>query len=64
MSINNEPHPKRLLYTNDLRVWEVTLRPGQATQPFTHAYDVATVVIGDGTPNIQSVLNDSVGRIE
>src|SRR5258705_13845059 len=51
--INNEPHHKRLLYTNDLRFWDVTLTPGQATQPFVHDYDVATVVIGDGTLNIQ-----------
>jgi len=53
VSINNEPHHKRLLYTNDLRLWDVTLPPGQATQPFVHEYDVATIVIGDGTLNIQ-----------
>jgi quercetin dioxygenase-like cupin family protein len=52
-SISSEPHHKRLLYTNDLRLWEVTLLPGQATQPFVHDYDVATVVFGDGTLNIQ-----------
>jgi len=52
-SINNEPHHKRLLYTNDLRMWDVTLPPGQSTPPFRHEYDVATVVIGDGTLNIQ-----------
>jgi quercetin dioxygenase-like cupin family protein len=52
-SINNEPHHKRLLYTNDLRFWDVTLPPGQATQPFLHEYDVATVVIGDGVLTIQ-----------
>jgi quercetin dioxygenase-like cupin family protein len=53
VSIDNEPHHKRLLYTNDLRLWEVTLPPGQSTAPFVHEYDVATVVIGDGTLNIQ-----------
>jgi quercetin dioxygenase-like cupin family protein len=52
-SINNEPHHKRLLYTNDLRLWEVTLPPGQATPPYRHEYDVATVVVGDGTLNIE-----------
>lgn len=52
-SINNEPHHKRLLYTNDLRLWEMTLPPGQATAPFQHEYDVATVVVGNGTLNIQ-----------
>jgi len=53
VSLNNEPHHKRLLYTNDLRMWEVTLPPGQSTPPFRHEYDVATVVVGDGTLNIQ-----------
>ena len=52
-SINNEPHHKRLLYTNDLRLWDVTLPPGQATSPYQHEYDVATVIIGNGTLNIQ-----------
>ncbi len=49
VSITDEPHHKRLLYTNDLRLWDVTLRPGESTQPFVHEYDVASVVIGDGT---------------
>ena len=53
VSINSEPHHKRLLYTNDLRLWDVTVPPGQSTMPFRHEYDVATVVIGDGTLNIQ-----------
>src|SRR5947207_9568161 len=53
VSMNNEPHHKRLLYTNDLRMWDVTLAPGESTPPFVHEYDVATVVIGDGTLNIQ-----------
>ena len=53
VSINDEPHHKRLLYTNNLRLWEVTLRPGEATQPFVHEYDVATVVIGDGTLSLE-----------
>jgi quercetin dioxygenase-like cupin family protein len=53
VSINSEPHHKRLLYTNELRLWEVTVPPGQATMPFRHEYDVATVVIGDGMLNIQ-----------
>jgi quercetin dioxygenase-like cupin family protein len=53
VSITNEPHHKRLLYTNDLRLWDVTIPSGQSTPPFVHEYDVATVVIGDGTLNIQ-----------
>jgi hypothetical protein len=53
VSINNEAHHKRLLYTNELRLWDVTLPAGQSTVPFRHEYDVATVVIGEGTLNIQ-----------
>ena len=53
ISINNEPHHKRLLYTNDLRLWDVTVPAGQATPPFVHEYDVATLVLDDGTLNIQ-----------
>lgn len=53
VSINDEAHHKRLLYTNDLRMWDVTLPPGESTPLFVHEYDVATVVIGDGTLNIQ-----------
>jgi quercetin dioxygenase-like cupin family protein len=53
VSINNEPHHKRLLYTNDLRLWDVVLAPGQSTPPFLHEYDVATIVIGDGTLTVQ-----------
>jgi quercetin dioxygenase-like cupin family protein len=53
VSINNEAHHKRLLYTNELRLWDVTLPAGQSTVPFRREYDVATVVIGDGTLNIQ-----------
>jgi quercetin dioxygenase-like cupin family protein len=52
-SINDEPHHKRLLYTNDLRLWDVTLQPSQSTSPFIHEYDFATVVIADGTLNVQ-----------
>ncbi len=52
-SITNEPHHKRLLYTSDLRLWDVTLPPGQSTPPFRREFDVATVIVGDGTLNIQ-----------
>jgi quercetin dioxygenase-like cupin family protein len=53
VSISSEPHHKRLLYTSDLRLWDVTIPPGQSTPPFLHEYDVATVVIGDGMLNVQ-----------
>ena len=52
--MTNEPHHKRLLYTNDLRLWDVTLAPGESTPPLLHEYDMATVVIGDGTVTIHN----------
>ena len=62
VSITSEPHHKRLLYTNDLRLWDVTLAPGESTPPFLHEYDAATVVVRDGTVNIQR--SGETGRIE
>jgi quercetin dioxygenase-like cupin family protein len=53
VSIDKEPHHKRLLYTNDVRLWEVTLPPGESTPAFVHDHDVATVVVGEGTLNIE-----------
>ena len=60
--ITNEPHHKRLLYTNDLRLWDVTLAPGESTPPFLREYDAATVLVSDGTVNMQR--SGETGRIE
>jgi len=49
---NNEPHHKRLLYTNDVRMFDVTISPGEATADHVHEYDMATLIIGDGTLRI------------
>jgi hypothetical protein len=53
VTIDKEPHHKRLLYTNDLRMWDVALPAGEATPLFVHDYDVATVVIDDAMLNVQ-----------
>jgi hypothetical protein len=50
--VDQEPHHKRLLYTNDIRVFDVTLAPGEATADHVHEHDVATLVIADGTVRI------------
>jgi quercetin dioxygenase-like cupin family protein len=52
-SINQEPHHKRLLYTNDLRMFDVTIPPGQATGDHVHEYDMVTVIISGVTLQIQ-----------
>ncbi len=49
---NNEPHHKRLLYTNDVRMFDVTIPTGEATADHVHEYDMATLIIGDGTLRI------------
>src|SRR5882672_1439403 len=52
-ALDQEPHHKRLLYTNDLRMFDVTIAPGQAAGDHVHAYDLATLVLGDGTARVQ-----------
>jgi quercetin dioxygenase-like cupin family protein len=49
---NNEPHHKRLLYTNDVRIFDVTIPPGEVTADHVHEYDMAILIIGDGTLRI------------
>jgi quercetin dioxygenase-like cupin family protein len=44
----SEPHHKRLLYTNDVRVFDVVVPPGQTAADHVHEFDLATVVLGDG----------------
>jgi hypothetical protein len=51
-SINQEAHHKRLVYTNDIRVFDVTIPPGDATADHVHEYDMATLIVGDGTLRI------------
>lgn len=52
VTANNEPHHKRLLYTNDIRVFDVTIPAGDSAADHVHDYDMAAVVIGDGTARI------------
>src|SRR5258705_9181570 len=49
---NNEPHHKRLLYTNDVRMFDVTIPPGETTVDHLHEYDMATLIIGNGALRI------------
>ena len=48
-----EPHHKRLLYTNDVRFFDVVVPPG-ATADYSYEHDVAAVVIGSGTAAISN----------
>src|SRR3954452_20522553 len=52
MPATSEPHHKRLLYTNDVRVFDVVVPPGQTAGDDVHEYDLATIVLGSGTLGI------------
>ena len=48
----SEPHHRRLLYTNDVRVFDVVVPPGTAAE-YSYDHDVAALVIGNGTASIK-----------
>ena len=43
-----EPHHRVVLYTNDVRVFDVTLPPGEATADHSHEHDIVLVAVGSG----------------
>src|SRR5262252_3136786 len=47
-----EPHHTRLLYTNDVRVFDVMVPAGQSTGQYVYDHEVASVVIGSGQATI------------
>ena len=47
-TLNEEPHHERLTYVQHMRVFELTLPPGESTLDHTHHYDVATLALEDG----------------
>ena len=49
---NNEPHHRRLLYTNDVREFDVTIPPGETAADHVHQYDMATLIVGEGTVQV------------
>lgn len=50
---NAEAHHKRALYTNDIRVFDVLVPPGETTADHVHEFDMATVILADGTLQIR-----------
>src|SRR3954471_8242728 len=49
----SEPHHTRLLYTNDVRVFDVVVPPGQSTADYSYDHDFTTVVIGTGNTTVR-----------
>lgn len=47
--VNEEPSHKRLLFTAHLRMFDVTVVPGDSTLDHLHDHDVVTVAIGQAT---------------
>lgn len=52
--VAKEPHHKQLIYTAHMRVFDVTVPPGQSTLDHAHDYDEVTVAIGDSTSRSRS----------
>jgi quercetin dioxygenase-like cupin family protein len=73
MPANQEPHHHVALYTNDLRILDVTVAAGEATAEHAHEHDTAAVSLGGagnakpagsvdvaaytGTPNASRIEN-------
>jgi quercetin dioxygenase-like cupin family protein len=57
-TMNEAPHFERLTYLRHMRVFELTLAPGEATVDHRHDHDVATVSIGESMTRSRVVGQD------
>jgi quercetin dioxygenase-like cupin family protein len=71
VAATQEPHHHVVLYTDDLRILDVTIPPGEAAAEHSHEHDVATVMLGGtrtkpaGTVDIAAIAGTrTVYRIE
>jgi hypothetical protein len=53
LTMNQESHHERLTYIRNMRVFQLTLAPGESTADHLNDYDVATVPIVAGTTRIR-----------
>jgi len=51
--MNDEPHHKRLTYIRNMRVFEITVPPGDMTQNHLHDHDMVTVALEESTTRTQ-----------
>ena len=58
VSMNGEPHHRRLTYIRHMRVFEANLAPGESTLDFRDGHDVATLALGDGTIRLRRAGED------
>jgi predicted metal-dependent enzyme (double-stranded beta helix superfamily) len=49
VAFGQDPHSKSLLYTAHLRMYDVTVAPGDSTLDHSHDHDVVAVALGDAT---------------
>jgi hypothetical protein len=52
-TMNQEPHHQRLTYIRHMRVFELTLAPGQSTADYTLDHDGAIVALTDATLRLE-----------
>jgi hypothetical protein len=52
-TMNDEPHHKRLTYIRNMRVFEITVPPGDMTQNHLHDHDMVTVALEESTTRTQ-----------
>src|SRR5438552_4975693 len=58
VSLMQEPHHKLLTYQRNMRVFEVTVSPGEMTLDHGHDHDTATVVLGPARTRTRIVGQD------
>ena len=52
-TMNEEPHHKRLTYIRNMRVFEITVPPGDMTQNHLHDHDLVTIALAESTTRTQ-----------
>ena len=58
VTMNEEPHYKRLTYIRHMRVFEANLPPGESTLDHVYDHDAATLVLGDATARVRRAGED------
>ena len=58
VSMDGEPHHRRLTYIRHMRAFEANLAPGESTIDYRDDHDVATLALGDGTIRLRRAGED------
>jgi hypothetical protein len=58
VTMNEDPHYRRLTYIRHMRVFEANLPPGESTLDHLHDHDTAALMLGDGTARVRRAGED------